>query len=173
MFVSHFLTWKRIKEEVVATPRRGARYHLARSITKWYTSWAMDLLEEAGIPPPPPPIITAEDRAALAGVAMAQRQMYYCLAFAGGLLGVAVIDYLIGYHDEIADFVKWLFSGTGMAVALSLLNTQRLARFKCPRCGENFFGKSLFGKQCQYCGLPLHLHDDDLATDAVTATRPT
>jgi hypothetical protein len=123
----------------------------------------MDLLEETGIPPPPPAIILPEDRARLASIALAQKQVIYGFAFAGGMLGGAAIAYAIGYHDEITGFVKWLFSGTGLAVVFSLFNTQRLAAFKCPRCGENFFGIwGLFARQCQTCGLPLNLHDDYL-----------
>jgi hypothetical protein len=130
----------------------------------------MDLLEDAGIPQPPPPIITPEDRAELAGIALAQRQMLYCFAFAGGLLAGAAIAYLIGYHDEIAGLVRWMLSGTGIAVALSLLNTQRLSGFKCPRCGENYFGRGyLFARQCHYCGLPLDLPGDAAAMAAVFA----
>jgi hypothetical protein len=124
----------------------------------------MDLLEEAGIPPPPPAIITGDGRAALASIAMAQRQMFYCFAFAGGLLAGAAIAYLIGYHDEIARLVRWMLSGTGMAVVLTLLSGNRLLGFKCPRCGENFFGTTdLIAKQCQTCGLPLDLPDDAAA----------
>ena len=84
------------------------------------------------------------------------------------------IAYAIGYHDEITGFVKWLFSGTGLAVVFSLFNTQRLAAFKCPRCGEQFFGSiNLFSKQCQNCGLPLNLHDDPAAVDeAMSRVRP-
>jgi DNA-directed RNA polymerase subunit RPC12/RpoP len=132
----------------------------------------MDLLEEAGIPPPPPPIVTPEDRAELAGMALAQRQMFYCLAFGGGLLAGAVIAYTIGYHDEIVGFASWMLSGTGIAVALSLFNTSRLTGYKCPRCGENFFGiMDLFAGHCQYCGLPLVLHDDDGAGDSADDVR--
>jgi hypothetical protein len=125
---------------------------------------ATDLLEDAGIPPPPVPIITAEARADLAGIALVQRQMLYCFAFAGGLLAGAIIAYLIGYHDEIAGLVRWMLSGTGMAVVFSLLSGNRLLGYKCPRCGENYFGTGyLFAKQCQTCGLPLDLPDDTAA----------
>jgi hypothetical protein len=132
----------------------------------------MDLLEEAGIPPPPSPIILPEDRARLASMALAQKQVIYGFAFAAGMLAGAVIAYAIGYHDEIAGFVRWMFSGTGLAVVFSLLNTQRLLGFKCPRCGENFFGiLDLFAKQCQTCGLPLDLHDDYLDVVARDTAR--
>jgi hypothetical protein len=132
----------------------------------------MDLLEEAGIPQPPPPIIMPEDRAELAGIALVQRQTLYCFAFGGGLLAGAALAYAIGYHDEIAGLVRWLLSGTGLAVAFSLFNTQRLSGFKCPRCGERYFGGlELFSKQCQNCGLPLDLHDQDAAGPLSTPTE--
>lgn len=130
----------------------------------------MDLLEEAGIPPPPPPIITPEDRAALASMALAQRQFYYVSIFFAGMLAGAVIAYSIGYRDVVLTIFKWAVSGAGLALILSVLNISRLASFKCPRCGKDFFfgvlaHAGIFAQQCGNCGLPLHLHDDDPSDD--------
>ena len=123
----------------------------------------MDLLEEAGIPPPRPPIITAEDRAALASMALAQRQFYYVSTFFVGLVAGAVVAYFIGYNDLVRTIVKWALSGTGLALIVSALNITKLYSFKCPRCGGNYFWGSpwgIFWKQCGTCGLPLNLPAD-------------
>jgi hypothetical protein len=60
----------------------------------------LDLLEDAGIPPPKPPIITDDDRAALASMALAQRQFYFVCAFFVGMDAGAAIAYYLGYHDS-------------------------------------------------------------------------
>ncbi len=122
----------------------------------------MDLLDEAGIPQPKPPIITAEDRAELASIALAQRQFYYVSAFFAGLAAGAAIAYSIGYTDEVFTIFKWSLSGTGIALILSALNIGKLYSFKCPRCGEVYFAGvgapwGVFSKQCGTCGLPLNL----------------
>ena len=132
----------------------------------------MDLLEDAGIPPPPPPIITPEDRAALASMALAQRQFYYVSIFFAGMLAGAAIAYAIGYRDIVLTIFKWAVSGAGLALILSVLNVSRLASFKCPRCGEDFFfgvlaHAGIFAQQCGNCGLPLHLPDDDPSDETV------
>ena len=122
----------------------------------------MDLLEEAGIPPPKPPIITAEDRAQLASMALAQSQFYYMCAFFAGLVGGAAIAYYLGYRDIVFTIFKWALSGTGLALIVSALNITKLYSFKCPRCDGNFFWSSplgIFSKQCATCGLPLNLPD--------------
>jgi hypothetical protein len=122
----------------------------------------LDLLEEAGIPPPRSPIITDEDRAALASMALAQRQFYYVFTFFMGLVVGAAIAYAIGYDDLVRSIFRWTISGTGLALILSALNLSRLFSFKCPRCDQPFFlgvgapGK-IFSKQCGTCGLPLYL----------------
>jgi hypothetical protein len=125
----------------------------------------VDLLEDAGIPPPPSPIITDEDRAELASMALAQRQFYYVSIFFVGMIGGGAIAYAIGYNDEVRRIIQWVISGTGIALILSVLNVSRLASFKCPRCGEfYFFGvgatAKIFSKQCGTCGLPLVLPDE-------------
>ena len=125
----------------------------------------MDLLEDAGIPPPRSPILTPEDRAALAGMALAQRQFYYVSTFFVGMVGGAAIAYAIGYYDEVGRIFRWAISGTGAALILSMLNVSRLASFKCPRCGDLFFEgigapAKIFSKQCGNCGLPLVLSDE-------------
>ena len=125
----------------------------------------MDLLEDAGIPPPKPPIITPEDRAELASMALAQRQFYFVCAFLVGLLGGAGIAYYLGYRDIVFTIFKWAISGTGIALILSVLNFGKLYSFKCPRCGGNYFWGApggIFSKQCGTCGLPLYLPDVDL-----------
>ena len=123
------------------------------------------MLEEAGIPPPRSPIITDEDRAALASIALAQRQFYYVSTFFVGMVGGGALAYAIGYNDEVRRIIQWVISGTGIALILSVLNVSRLASFKCPRCGEfYFFGvgapAKIFSKQCGTCGLPLILPDE-------------
>jgi hypothetical protein len=125
----------------------------------------VDLLEDAGIPPPPSPIITDEDRAELASMALAQRQFYYVSIFFVGMVGGGAIAYVIGYNDEVRRIIQWVISGTGIALILSVLNVSRLASFKCPRCGEFFFfgvgaPTKIFSKQCGTCGLPLILPDE-------------
>jgi hypothetical protein len=123
----------------------------------------LDLLEDAGIPPPKPPIITPEDRAQLASMALAQRQFYFVCAFLVGLLGGAAIAYYLGYRDIVLTIFKWAISGTGVALILSVLNFGQLYSFKCPRCGENYFWGApwgVFSKQCGTCGLPLYLPAD-------------
>jgi hypothetical protein len=125
----------------------------------------MDLLEDAGIPPPKPPIITAEDRAELASMAVAQRQFTYVCAFFVGLLGGAAIAYYLGYRDIVFTIFKWAISGTGIALILSMLNIGKMYSFKCPRCDSNYFAGApggVFSKQCGTCGLPLNLPDVDL-----------
>jgi hypothetical protein len=127
----------------------------------------MDLLEEAGIPPPRPPIITAEDRAALASMVLAQRQFYYVSTFFAGLVAGAAVSYFIGYRDLVLTIFKWALSGTGLALIVSALNITKLYSFKCPRCdGFYFVGPDapwgIFSKQCGTCGLPLNLPDVDL-----------
>ena len=76
----------------------------------------MDLLEDAGIPPPKPPIITDDDRAALASMALAQRQFYYVSTFFAGMVVGATVAYFIGYNDLVLTIVKWTLSGTGLAL---------------------------------------------------------
>jgi hypothetical protein len=125
----------------------------------------LDLLEDAGIPQPRPPILTPEDRAALASMALAQRQFYYVSTFFVGMVAGAAIAYAIGYYDEVSRIFQWAISGTGAALILSMLNISRLMSFKCPRCGELFFTgigapAKIFSKQCGNCGLPLVLHDE-------------
>jgi hypothetical protein len=125
----------------------------------------LDLLEDAGIPPPKPPIITAEDRAELASMAVAQRQFYYVSAFFVGLIFGAGIAYYIGYRDAVLTIFKWAISGTGIALILSMLNIGKMYSFKCPRCDSNYFEGApggVFSKQCGTCGLPLNLPDLDL-----------
>src|SRR5271166_6350503 len=120
----------------------------------------LDLLEDAGIPPPKPPIITFEDRAELARIALAQQQFTYVSAFFVGLLGGAAIAYYAGYRDVVLTIFKWALSGTGIALILSTLNVGKMNSFKCPRCDQNYFGGALWGvfsKQCGTCGLPLNL----------------
>jgi hypothetical protein len=125
----------------------------------------LDLLDEAGIPQPPPPIITAEDRAELATMALAQRQFYYVSAFFVGMVGGATIAYFVGYDDIVRRIIQWVLSGTGVALMVSALNLSKLFSFKCPRCGEIFFvgvgaPAKIFSKQCGTCGLPLNLPDE-------------
>lgn len=125
----------------------------------------MDLLDEAGIPQPKPPIITAEDRAELASMAVAQRQFIYVCAFFVGLIGGAGIAYYFGYRDIVFTIFKWAISGTGIALILSMLNIGKMYSFKCPRCENNYFAGApggVFSKQCGTCGLPLSLPDVDL-----------
>jgi hypothetical protein len=126
----------------------------------------LDLVEDAGIPPPKSPIITPEDRAELAGMALAQRQFYYVSVFFAGFAGGAAIAYYIGYRDVVLTMFKWALSGTGLALIVSALNITRLYSFKCPRCGEVYFVGvgapwGIFSKQCGTCGLPLDLPDDE------------
>jgi hypothetical protein len=133
----------------------------------------MDLLEEAGIPQPPPPIITDQDRAELASMALAQRQFYYVSAFFVGMVAGAVVAYFAGYDDVVRTIFRWAISGTGLALIVSALNITKLFSFKCPRCGEVFFvgvgaPAKIFSKQCGTCGLPLVLPDplpDDPSLD--------
>ena len=123
----------------------------------------MDLLEDAGIPPPRSPIITDEDRAALASMALAQRQFYYVSAFFAGLVAGAAVAYFIGYNDLVLTIVKWALSGTGLALIVSALNITKLYSFKCPRCDGNYFWGApwgIFSKQCATCGLPRNLPED-------------
>jgi hypothetical protein len=123
----------------------------------------LDLLEDAGIPPPRSPILTDEDRAALASMALAQRQFYYVFAFFVGLAVGAAIAYFIGYNELVRTIVKWALSGTGLALIVSALNITKLYSFKCPRCDGNYFWSSplgIFSKQCATCGLPLYLPDE-------------
>ena len=125
----------------------------------------MDLLEDAGIPPPKPPIITADDRAALASMALAQNQFYYIFAFFVGLIGGAAVAFAIGYRDIVLTIFKWAISGTGLALIVSMLNITKLYSYKCPRCDGNYFWGGplgIFAKQCGTCGLPLNLPDVDL-----------
>ena len=98
-------------------------------------------------------------------MALAQRQFYYVSIFFVGMIGGGAIAYVIGYNDEVRRIIKWVISGTGIALILSVLNVSRLASFKCPRCGEfYFFGvgapAKIFSKQCGTCGLPLILPDE-------------
>jgi len=125
----------------------------------------LDLLEDAGIPPPPSPILTDDDRAALASMALAQRQFYYLSTFLAGMVGGATIAYCVGYDDVVRRIIQWVLSGSGIALIFSVLNISRLASFECPRCGEMFFlgigaPAKIFSKQCGNCGLPLNLPDE-------------
>lgn len=125
----------------------------------------MDLLEDAGIPQPRSPILTDEDRAALASMALAQRQFYYVSIFFVGMVGGATIAYFIGYDEVVRRIIQWVLSGTGIALVLSALNISKLFSFKCPRCDEMFFlgvgaPAKIFSKQCGNCGLPLILPDE-------------
>lgn len=123
----------------------------------------MDLLEDAGIPPPKPPIITTEDRAELASMALAQRQFYFVSMFFAGMVGGAVIAYFVGYSDLVRTIIRWVLSDTGLALIVSMLNISKLYSFKCPRCAGNYFWgapRGLFSKQCGTCGLPLYLPDE-------------
>jgi hypothetical protein len=125
----------------------------------------LDLLEDAGIPPPRPPIITDEDRAELASIALAQRQFYFVAAFFAGMVGGAVIAYLIGYRDIVLTILGWVVSGTGLALIWSTLNLGKIYSYKCPRCDQGYFSGApwgVFSKQCGTCGLPLNLPDVDL-----------
>jgi hypothetical protein len=131
----------------------------------------VDLLEDAGIPPPRSPFLTDEDRAALASMALAQRQFYYVFTFFVGLILGAGLAYEIGYGDIIGNIFRWTISGTGIALLASILNISKLASFKCPRCDQAFFVSAdspfgIFSKQCCNCGLPLELHDQGI-TDAI------
>jgi hypothetical protein len=122
----------------------------------------LDLLEDAGIPPPRSPIITDDDRAALASMALAQRQFYYISTFFAGMVAGAAVAYVIGYNELVLTIVKWTLSGTGLALIVSALNITKLYSFKCPRCGEVYFVGAdapwgIFSKQCGTCGLPLNL----------------
>jgi hypothetical protein len=125
----------------------------------------LDLLEDAGIPPPRSPILTDDDRAALASMALAQRQFYYVFAFFVGMVAGAAIAYFIGYNEVVRTIFKWALSGTGLALIVSALNITKLYSFKCPRCGEVYFVGTdapwgIFSKQCGTCGLPLNLPDE-------------
>jgi hypothetical protein len=125
----------------------------------------LDLLEDAGIPPPRSPIITDEDRAELASMALAQRQFYYVSTFFAGMVGGATIAYFVGYDDVVRTIFRWVLSGTGLAMIVSVLNISRLFSFKCPRCGELFFlgvgaPAKIFSRQCGNCGLPLILPEE-------------
>lgn len=127
----------------------------------------MDLLEDAGIPPPRSPILTDEDRAALASIGLAQRQFCFVSVFFAGMVGGATIAYFIGYDDIVRTIVRWVLSGTGLALIAAALNISKLYSFKCPRCGEVYFVGvgapwGIFSKQCGTCGLPLSLPDVDL-----------
>jgi hypothetical protein len=127
----------------------------------------MDLLEEAGIPRRPPPILTPADRAALARMALAQRQFYYVSIFFAGMVAGAAIAYTIGYDEVIKRILRWAVSGAGLALIVSALNVTRLWSFRCPRCGEVFFfgilaPAGIFSRQCGNCGLPLNLPADDV-----------
>jgi len=122
----------------------------------------LDLFEE--LPPPRSPILTDEDRAALASMALAQRQFYYAFTFFVGMAAGAAIAYFIGYSDLVRSIVRWTLSGTGLALIVSTLNIVKLYSFKCPRCGEIYFVGvgapwGIFSKQCGTCGLPLYLQD--------------
>ena len=66
----------------------------------------MDLLEDAGIPQPRSPILTDEDHAELASMALAQRQFYYGSTFFVGMLGGGAIAYAIGYNDEVRRIIQ-------------------------------------------------------------------
>ena len=125
----------------------------------------MDLLEDAGIQQPRSPILTDKDRAALASMALAQRQFYYVSTFFAGMVGGAAIAYFVGYDDLVRTIFRWVISGTGLALIVSALNITKLFSFKCPRCGEIFFlgvgaPAKIFSKQCGTCGLPLNLPDE-------------
>ena len=125
----------------------------------------MDLLEDAGIQQPRSPILTDEDRAALASMALAQRQFYYVSTFFAGMVGGATIAYFVGYDDIVRRIIQWVLSGTGFALIVSALNLSKLFSFKCPRCGEVYFlgvgaPAKIFSKQCGTCGLPLNLPDE-------------
>ena len=73
----------------------------------------MDLLEDAGIPQPRSPILTDDDRAALASMALAQRQFYYVFTFFVGMVAGAAVAYYLGYRDIVLTIFKWTISGTG------------------------------------------------------------
>ncbi len=125
----------------------------------------MDLLEDAGIPPPRSPILTDEDRAALASLGLAQRQFYFVSVFFAGVVGGATIAYFIGYDDIVRSVVRWVLSGTGLALIATAINMTKLQSYKCPRCGEAYFAGvgapwGIFSKQCGTCGLPLNLPDE-------------
>jgi hypothetical protein len=127
----------------------------------------LDLLDDAGIQQPRSPILTDEDRAALASMALAQRQFYFVSAFFVGMVAGATIAYFVGYDDIVRRIIQWVLSGTGVALIVSTLNLTKLFSFKCPRCGEIFFlgvgaPAKIFSKQCGNCGLPLNLPDEPL-----------
>jgi hypothetical protein len=125
----------------------------------------LDLLEDAGIPPPPSPILTDEDRAALKSMALVQRQFYFVSAFFAGMIAGATVAYFIGYSELVRSIIRWVLSGTGLALIVSALGLTKLYSFKCPRCGEVYFVGvgapwGVFSKQCGNCGLPLNLPDE-------------
>ncbi len=130
----------------------------------------MDLLEDAGISQPRSPILTDEDRAALASMALAQRQFYFVSVFFAGMVGGATIAYFVGYDDIVRTIVRWVLSGSGLALIVAALNTTKLYSFKCPRCGDVYFTGvgapwGIFSKQCGTCGLPLHLSEETTPAD--------
>ncbi len=98
-------------------------------------------------------------------MALAQRQFYYVSVFFVGMAAGAAIAYFIGYDDIVRTIVRWILSGTGLALIATAINMTKLQSYKCPRCGEVYFAGvgapwGIFSKQCGTCGLPLNLADE-------------
>ncbi len=98
-------------------------------------------------------------------MALAQRQFYYMSVFFVGMALGATIAYFIGYSDMVRTIIRWVLSGSGLALIVAALNITRLYSFKCPRCGEVYFVGvgapwGIFSKECGTCGLPLYLPDE-------------
>ena len=97
--------------------------------------------------------------------ALAQRQFYFVAAFFVGMVGGAIIAYVVGYNDIVLAILKWVVSGAGLALIFSALNLGKIYSFKCPRCDQIYFRGApggVFSKQCGTCGLPLNLPNVDL-----------
>ena len=82
----------------------------------------MDLLEDAGIPPPRSPF-DRRDRAALASLALAQRQFYYVSVFLSGWSAARRSRTSSATTTSFAPSVRWVLSGTGLALIAAALNT--------------------------------------------------